>query len=256
MQKSNARPRVRPALLLAMALALVAAVVAAQPALAYPAYNHSTAVCASCHVGHEPVAPEMCTAAGCHAGFKVPAGQVNCWACHDPGQDMSTVGPGAPATCQGACHLASDPTATVAGTPHDPHPDRVACTQSGCHAVSTAVSANGSPHHVVKTVTPVTTELTAKVIPATVALGKRVKVTGAAAPVAALAGAKVIFKLERKVGTRWVRMKAPASATVNPAGSYTWTYKTVKKGAHRVTLTIKATTTFTRKSLSRTFKVK
>ena len=51
-------------------------------------------------------------------------------------------------------------------------------------------------------------------------------------------------------------MKAPATATVATLGAYTWSYKAVKKGSHRVTLTIKATTTYTAKKLVKTFKVK
>ncbi len=100
------------------------------------------------------------------------------------------------------------------------------------------------------------TSLTAKVSPTIVKLGKKVKVSGTAGPVPALAAAKIAFKVERKVGTKWVKMKAPATATVATLGAYTWSYKAVKKGSHRVTLTIKATTTYTAKKLVKTFKVK
>ena len=51
-------------------------------------------------------------------------------------------------------------------------------------------------------------------------------------------------------------MKAPATATVATLGPYSWTYKAVRKGSHRVTLTIKATTTYTAKKLIKTFKVR
>ena len=101
------------------------------------------------------------------------------------------------------------------------------------------------------------TSLTAKVSPTIVKLGKKVKVSGTAGPVPALAGAKIAFKVERKVGTKWVKMKAPATATVATLGTYTWSYKAVKKGSHRVTLSIKATTTYTAiAKLVKTFKVK
>ena len=51
--------------------------------------------------------------------------------------------------------------------------------------------------------------MTAKVAPTTVKLKKTVKVTGTAGPAASLKGAKVAFKVERKVGAKWVKMKAP-----------------------------------------------
>ncbi len=78
-----------------------------------------------------------------------------------------------------------------------------------------------------------------------------------AGPAASLAGAKIAFKVERKVGTKWVKMKAtPTTATASATGAYTWSYKAAKKGAHRVTLTIAATSTHTKKTLVKPFKVK
>ena len=109
--------------------------------------------------------------------------------------------------------------ATAASAPSGDYRARrptVAGTTPGCHGVAPVV---------------VTTTLTAKVTPATVVHGKSVKVTGVAGPAASLAGAKAALKVERKVGTKWVKMKT-GSATVKASGAYTWTYRTTaKKGA-------------------------
>ena len=75
------------------------------------------------------------------------------------------------------------------------------------------------------------------------------KVTGTAGPAVSLAGAKVAFKVQRKVGTKWVQMKT-ASATAKATGALTWTYKTAKKGAHRVTVSIAKTSTHTAKKIA------
>jgi hypothetical protein len=233
-----------------VAVAVVAALLVlaadAQQAAAFTTYQHGGTACSSCHNGS--VTNAQCIT--CHTGYAAPSAAQECWSCHTPGQDVQVVKTGAPTSCTDTCHLADGATHT-----HNPHPDRGGCTTAGCHNVTTdETTANGSPHHVVKA--PATTILSAKVAPAAVAVGKKVKVTGTAKPATALAGAKIGFKVERKVGTKWVKMKATATATVTAGGSYAWTYKAVKKGAHRVTLTIKATAAFTKKTLSRTFKVK
>ena len=83
--------------------------------------------------------------------------------------------------------------------------------------------------------------MTLKAAPTIVRLNRSVKTTGTAGPVASLAGAKVALKIERKVGTKWVKMKT-VTKTVSAAGAFSWTYKTVKKGPHRVTASIAKTT--------------
>ncbi len=105
------------------------------------------------------------------------------------------------------------------------------------------------------TATVATTTLTAKVAPTTVKVRKSVKVTGTAGPAASLKGAKVAWKVERKVGTKWTKMKA-GTAIASTTGTFTVTYKAVKKGAHRVTLSIAKTSTYTAKKLVKAFKVK
>lgn len=241
------RRRLAPALIVValVVLAVVAGLgMTAGPASAYSTYQHGGAVCANCH-GNSTVTSAVCVT--CHTGYKVPSATSNCWTCHTPGQDMQPVKNGAPATCTATCHLAN-------GTDHahNPHPERGTCTD--CHNVTTnATTPNGSPHHVAPAI--VTTTLTAKVAPASVTHGKTVKVTGTAGPAASLKGAKVAFKVERKVGTKWVKMKT-GTATASATGAFTWSYKTAKKGAHRVTVSIAKTATYTAKSLVKTFKVK
>ena len=105
------------------------------------------------------------------------------------------------------------------------------------------------------TATAAATTMSLKVAPTTVRLNRSVKTAGTAGPLASLAGAKVALKIERKVGTRWVKMKA-LTRTVSPAGTFSWTYKTVKKGPHRVTATIAKTSTHTAKKLVRSFRVR
>ncbi len=46
------------------------------------------------------------------------------------------------------------------------------------------------------------------------------------------------------------------STTVKATGAFTWSYKTAKKGAHRVTASIAKTSTYTAKKMVKTFKVK
>ena len=157
--------------------------------------------------------------------------------CHLPRQWHRDSGP-PPSACV-TCH---GPVSTIlAKTQHGTRCTANACgTTPGCHGVPPAV---------------VTTTMTAKVAPAVVTVGKSVKVTGTAGPAASLKGAKVAFKVQRKVGTKWVKMKT-GSATVKATGAFTWSYKTAKKGAHRVTASIAKSSTYTAKKVVKTFRVK
>ena len=78
------------------------------------------------------------------------------------------------------------------------------------------------------------------------------------AGLAALTGAKVSLKVERKVGTKWVKMKTGTATVKATTGAYSWSYKTVKKGTHRVTASIAArASVYTAKKLApKSFKVK
>jgi hypothetical protein len=205
------------ALLIMLAMA-VSASIGAQNAQALPTFNTAGAglgPCDSCH-----------TKDAIHAGTTHSA--QSCGKCHTSG----TGTPPLPSACA-SCHTKA---AILASSQHT----SIGCgTAGGCHVAPVQV----------------TTTMTAKVAPTSVKLKKTVKVTGTAGPAASLAGAKVAFKVERKVGTKWVKMKT-GSATASATGAFTWTYKTAKKGAHRVTASIAATSTYTAKSVVKTFKVK
>jgi hypothetical protein len=180
----------------------------------------SFTTCATCH----PMAATHANAN--HASFF-----GTCTTCHNDG---GTAKPPLPSACS-ACH--GGVTNILKSTQHVAN----GCgTTAGCHGVAPAV---------------VTTTMTAKVAPTSVTVGKKVKVSGIAGPVPALASAKVALKVERKVGTKWVKMKT-GTATASATGAYAWSYKTAKKGAHRVTVSIAKSAKFTAKKLVKTFKVK
>jgi len=171
--------------------------------------------CASCH-----------TLAKTHAG--ATHSTTSCATCHVNG----TSNPPTPKACV-TCHT---PASAVLAKPT--HAANACGTTPGCHGVP-----------------PASTTMTAKVAPTVVAVGKSVKVTGTAGPAAWLKGAKVSFKVERKVATKWVKMKT-GSTTVKATGAFTWSYKTAKKGAHRVTASIAKSSTYTAKKVVKTFRVK
>lgn len=231
------RGRMTPAIIV-VALAVVAVIVAlgvmARPAQAQPTFTQ----CATCH------SQSSIHGNANHAGFF-----GTCTTCHNNG---GTANPPLPTAC-GACH--GGPAAILAKPTHT----SLSCgTTVGCHGfVSPSPTSSATPTPTpTPTATLATTTLTAKVSPALVKVGKKVKVSGQAGPVPALAGAKIAFKVERKVGTKWVKMKATASAKAGADGAYTWTYKAAKKGSHRVTLTIAKSATYTMKKMIKTFKVK
>jgi predicted secreted protein len=214
------RGRLAPAAILAVLMALAA--ILTLGILAGPASAQATfATCASCHND----------AKGIHAG--ATHGSTGCGTCHVGGFSAANKGV-TPAACA-SCHT------DVAGTLAKPTHTANACgTTPGCHGVPPAT---------------VTTTMSLKVSPTSVKVKKSVKVTGTAGPAASLAGAKVSLKVERKVGAKWTKMKT-GTTTVKASGAYTWTYKTTKKGAHRVTASIAKTSTYTAKKMVKSFKVK
>lgn len=218
------RGRLAPALILAVLMAL--AVIVTLGLVAGPASAQSTfTTCASstaCHTGSD--------------AFHAKAGHAaaaSCATCHVAGFSAPNKGV-LPSGCM-TCHAPAS--GVIAKTTHTAN----ACGATpGCHGVPSAVA---------------TTTMTAKVAPTSVKVKKSVKVTGIAGPVASLAGAKVAFKVERKVGAKWLKMKTGV-ATASATGAYMWSYKTVKKGSHRVTASIAKTSTHTAKKLVKAFKVK
>ena len=217
------RGRLAPALILAVLMALAVIVtlgLAASPASAQQTFTN----CASCH-----------NYTGSSDAFHSQPGHAaasSCTTCHVNGFSAANKGL-TPAACA-TCHT---PTSDVLAKPA--HAGNACGTTPGCHGVPSAV---------------VTTTMTLKAAPTIVRLNRLVKTTGTAGPVASLAGAKVALKIERKVGTKWVKMKA-VTKTVSAAGAFSYTYKTVKKGPHRVTASIAKTTTHTAKKLIKSFRV-
>jgi hypothetical protein len=217
------RGRLTPAVVVAVLLAL--AVIVTLGVMARPAEAQATFTqCSSCH------AQSATHSNPSHAGFFGV-----CSTCHTNGTDN----PPPPSACA-ACHGGT--TAILARTTHAA-PAQACGTTPGCHGVPA--------------VTPVTTTMTLKAAPTTQRLGRSVKFSGVAGSLPALAGAKVAFKVERKVGTKWVKMKTAAKTVNATTGAFSWTYKTVKKGAHRVTASIAAKAgTYTAKKMVKSFKVR
>ena len=57
-----------------------------------------------------------------------------------------------------------------------------------------------------------------------------------------LAGSGVALTVQRKSGTRWVKVKA-VTRTISSTMAYSWKYKPAKKGAYRVQAKIPKTAT-------------
>jgi hypothetical protein len=220
------------ALSIMLAFMAVSAAIGTQDAQALPTFDTPVGGIGPCDSCHSKSSVHGQTAHVSNGVYNM-SDPASCANCHPNGD--TSVKP-LPSKC-GVCH--GGVTVILAKQTHA----TTGCgTTPGCHGVPPAVA---------------TTTLTAKVAPTTVTVGKKVKVTGTAGPAASLAGAKVAFKVERKVGTKWVKMKAiPTTATASATGAFTWSYKTVKKGTHRVTMTIAATSTHSKKTLVKTFKVK
>jgi hypothetical protein len=214
------RGRLAPAAILVVLMAL--AVIVTMGIMAGPASAQASfATCASCHGG-----------AATHVGASHAA--AACATCHVGGFTAANKG-----VTSAACVTCHTPTSDVlAGTTHAAN----ACgTTPGCHGVAPVVA---------------TTKMTLKVSPTTVKVKKSVKFAGTAGPLPALVGAKVALKIERKVGAKWVKMKT-ATKSVSTTGKFSWSYKTAKKGAHRVTASIsKKADVYTATKMVKSFKVK
>jgi hypothetical protein len=204
-------------LALLVALAVFSALLVAQNANAQATFT----TCEACH--------SMATT---HSSGNANHTGIACATCHNNG---GTANPPLPTAC-GGCH--GGVSAILATSQH---------TTNGC---GTTVGCHGFTG-----VTQVTTVLTAKAAPTTVKVGKQVTISGTATPAAQLAGAKIAILVNRKVGTKWVKAKA-ATATASATGAYSWKYKVAKKGSYQVKVSVNATTAFTAKSVTKTFKAK
>ncbi len=233
------------ALLIVLAFMAVSASIGAQAAQALPAFD--TAVsgvgpCSSCH---------SATYGDAFHSKTTHAAQA-CGKCHT----VNTATPPLPSACS-SCH-GSAATIIAGQTLHG----SVGCgTTAGCHGAPsptpTATSTGTPTPTPTATATAVATHVTAKVAPTTIKLHKTVKTTGAVTPVATLAGKKVALRVDFKKGTKWVKAKT-ASATVTKTGTYSWTYKPLKKGTFRLKASIAARAGVYKASQTtyRTFKVK
>lgn len=228
-----------PATLFILLLLLLAVLfMAAGPdeASAVGSYAHDGATaCDDCHTAVPAATNAKCIT--CHTSFQVLQPSTTCWSCHNPGEDMSNTGPGAPATCTMTCHRSDPPDAHVPGTPHNPHPELGLCTT--CHAVSMGpADAGDSPHHEANATT-----VTLRVRPAAVKVRARVRFTGTVTPAGTLSGVKVVVRVQRKAGKRWVAAKT-LRPTVTATGGHSASYRPVKKGAYRVRTSVTATDSY------------
>ena len=229
------RGRLAPAILLtALVVLAVAAVMAltAGPAAAYSSYEHANATsCGSCHTVSTSVPPTNADCAGCHTGFTTAhtKGGVasTCWTCHDPGANLGTVktnaatggcgSSAAGATCHGtAGHVGSTPTTCVT-----------------CHGVTASATNPGQSAHHELSVTDVQVKalLTIKVA-ASVKVKKPIKATGLAKSYKAGYVVKVL--IQRKVGTKWVKVTTKTAVWTQASSSWTLTYKPATKGSWRM----------------------
>jgi len=225
-----------------VAVLLVLAAVVTLGVLARPAAaldNWSSTTCGTCH---NYSSGDAFHSKATHSG-------LGCATCHSTG--YSTPDTSACATATG-CH-GGETAILAANASHTAAPQSCGTTNN-CHGY-TSPSPSPSP-----SATVATTKLTVKVSPTTVKVRKSVKFSGiagdASGPIAALTGAKVSLKVERKVGAKWVKMKT-STKVVSSTGKFSWSYKTVKKGTHRISASIaKKANVYTAKKLMKTFKVK
>ena len=132
------------------AVALLAAVMlalafSAAPASAFTDWAHDDATGCSCH---DQGTPTDATCTACHSGFQSYPG-MNCWSCHAPGQDTSTLSSPSSA-CSQECHLWNSVQKSYSiPTSHGTNPhlgSTSACLD--CHPTSVSVFDPGSsPHH-------------------------------------------------------------------------------------------------------------
>jgi hypothetical protein len=72
-----------------------------------------------------------------------------------------------------------------------------------------------------------------------VKLGKSMTAKGKVTPTS-LAGSKVTLTVQRKHGTKWLKLKS-TGRTISATGSYSWKYEPARKGAYRIKATIAKT---------------
>ena len=153
------------------------------------------------------------------------------------------------ADCQNGCHLNAGGSITTWTHPaHYYGPTAPACTT--CHNEPTSATApNNSPHHDAVEFN-ITQKVSIAASPATVKLGKKVAVKGAATPNLTATtppwprSGKVVATFQRKVGTKWVKGATVSVAINATTGAYTVSYKPTKKGSWHVQVKTPASVPF------------
>ena len=237
-------------LLLVAMLAVGVFAVLAGPAAAYQQYEHGTATaCSDCHPDGTGTPPTNAQCTACHTGFvavTVDGVSSTCWTCHAPGQDMSVV----------TATLTSCGTSGAATGCHgsaSPHPGATATGCTKCHALGSVSPTNPgtSPHHDPNATS--TAVLTVALNKASIKVKTAIKASGLAYPAAL---GKVSIQVQKKNGTKWVKVAAKALA---PTATSTWkySYKATKKGTYRMQVSTPAVTGVKAGLvMSKTFKVK
>ncbi len=233
------RGRLTPALTLLVfaALAVVAILgLTAGPASAVGGYSHGGTSCGSCHtsVPYSSANVSNAQCQTCHTGFDAhpqSGAAATCWTCHEPGADMTTIQSAAgcgTAAAGAGCHGATA------------HKGSTLKTCTTCHTPSTGPKTPGQSAHHKASVTDVTVKpvLTAKLSATSIRLGKTFKATGLAKPINLTY--KVTVLIQKKVGTKWVKVTKKTAAP--NATSYVWTvtYKPARKGTYRAIASVPA----------------
>jgi hypothetical protein len=224
------------AALFAVLLAVLVFAVAAQAAsAAHPAdtWKHGSATtCTSCHAsisGPTTVDNTLCTKCHDYVAHTKAGAPTQCWsACHTPGQDVTTVATNA---ATGGCGA----TAAGAGCHGGPaHPGSTPTTCVNCHGIDD----KSAHHHASVTDVSVKPILTAALSAKTIKLGKTFKAAGLAKPVNATY--KVTVLIQKKVGTKWVKVTSKTAAPNATTYKWTLTYKPTKKATYRVIASVPA----------------
>ena len=242
--------------------------------------NHGAVACGTCHVGgtspYNPPVPSAC--ADCHGG----AAAVLAGATHTSGGCGTTPG----------CHGVPAPAPTIASfTPLSGAVGATVTLTGTDFNGATAVAFNGVPATVFSVVS--NTKITAKVpVGATsgtisvttsggtttstasftvlikskisiklvgltagaIKVNRYLTIKGAVTPGHA---AKVTVTLQRKVGTKWVKMKVVSRTSNATSGAYSYKYKVTRKGSWRVKTAAAKTAAYTSATTAwKTFRVK
>ena len=237
-------------LLLVAMLAVGVFAVLAGPAAAYPRrMNTQTATaCSDCHPDGTGTPPTNAQCTACHTGFvavtvdgvSAPAGPAT-----TPARTCRSLRPRESCGSQGAatgCHGSAAP-----------HPGATATGCTKCHALGSVSPTNPgtSPHHDPSATS--TAVLTVALNKASIKVKTAIKASGLAYPAAL---GKVSIQVQKKNGTKWVKVAAKAVART-ATSTWKYSYKATKKGTYRMQASTRAVTGVkARVVMSKTFKVK